>query len=198
MEDMRAWSRRRRLLTVALAGCCAAVLTGASATASALTVDLSCAGTASIVFSPPLNGFPTRASVRDGRLTACVSPNGSSAFLKSATITATGLSASGCFPIFSVNGLGTLGWNDGSTSTLSVSLSTNPLGGLAINIRVTAGRMVGDTVTPTPIFVPHGLGCGLDGTRMLDATVASALFTNNRSARDSRKQASRHRVSRLK
>jgi hypothetical protein len=178
MSDMRAWSRRRRLLGVVLAGCCAAALTGASATASALTVDLSCSGSATIGFSPPLNGSATTASVSGGHLSGCSSPNGSQPSLTSATITATGLSASGCFPIFSINGAGTLGWNDGSTSTLSVSLSTNPLGGLAINVRVTAGRMAGDAILPVPIFVPHGLGCGLGGTSSLDATILSALFTH--------------------
>ena len=160
-----------------LAACCVAGLVTTGATASALTVDLNCSGSASIVFSPKLNGSPTNASVTNGQLSGCSSPNGSQP-VTSATINAPALTASGCFPVFSITGTGTLTWNDASTSTLSVNLSTNPLGGLAINIVVTAGRMVGDRATPVPIFVPHGLGCGLGGTSSLDATILSALFTH--------------------
>ena len=46
-----------------------------------------------------------------------------------------------------------------------------------LSIHVTAGRMAGDSATPVPLFVPHGLGCGLGGTSSLDVYLPSWLFT---------------------
>jgi hypothetical protein len=97
--------------------------------------------------------------------------------------------------LFNVSGPVTLKWNDGSTSTLSAALNSSPTD-FKLDVRVTAGRMYGDTLTLAPVFVPFGLGCGLGGTSSIDVAIPSLLFTNNRSAATARARRDRAKMQR--
>ena len=169
------WTRRRRLLSTVLTACCVGALAVGTATASA-TIDLNCSGTVTIKFTPPLNGPATTLSADNGQVSGCTSPNGTQPGVTSGTLTASGGMASGCFPIFSATATASFVWNDGSTSTASAALSTNPFVPPILSITVTAGRMAGDSILAVPVFVPHGLGCGLGGTSSLDTLLLALPF----------------------
>ena len=170
--------RRARRLSAALAACCVSALGVSTATAGA-TIDLSCAATATINFSPALKGPSTSVSV-SGQLSGCTSPNGSQPGVTSGTFTASGATAFGCFPLFSAAGTLLFTWNDTTTSTASAFFSTNPFVPPIISITLTAGRMAGDTVLAVPVLVPDNLGCAPlvpgPGTSRLDVPIAVLPF----------------------
>ena len=161
--------RANRPFRVVLAGACIAALGGlcGPASANAQTVDLTCAiKTALFSFAPPLDAGSTAATVA-ATLTGCVSPNRSHAALHSATIPRSSAIATGCPPLpMTIRGEAVLFWNDGSSSTLTFDVSTNPASGpLGLSASVTAGRMIGARATAAPVLVTQSGLCGLGGVR---------------------------------
>jgi hypothetical protein len=119
------------------------------------------------------------ASLVNGQLSGCSSPDGSQTPLTSATITSSGLTATGCVPLFvSITGTVTFAWNNATTSTAFAAFSTNPFNPPILSVQVTTGTMAGDAATPIPLLIPHGLGCGLGGTSSLDVLIPAWLVTH--------------------
>ncbi len=173
------WNQRGRRLSAVLTACCVAALAGGATTASALTIDLACSATVKATFTPALNGGTSALSLVNGQLSGCSSPNGSQPSITSGTFTASGGTATGCFPLF-FNASATLNfaWSNGTSSSGPAALSTNPFVPPILSVQVASGTMAGDTATPVPIITPNGLGCGLGGTRSLDAVIITFPFTH--------------------
>ncbi len=119
--------RGRRWFSVMLAGACIGGLGVLSSPASAAgpTIDLTCVIQSAVFsFSPPLDGGSTHSTVAV-KLTGCRSPNGSHAYLRSATVPESSAIATGCPPLpMTIRGDAVLFWNDGSSSTLTFDIST--------------------------------------------------------------------------
>ncbi len=140
-------------------------------------MDLACGLSAQINFAPALN-FNTTTAVIDALFTSCVSPNGSQPQLKSSLVHATG-SASGCSPLLlTIAGTGAFVWQDGSTTPLTFTVSTNPLmsGTLGFNAVLTSGPMAGDSALAVPLIVAQDGLCGLGGVRSLSLLASVAAF----------------------
>ncbi len=173
--------RLRRRLLLALATCCFGALAGpgVSANAQVPSVDLVCLASAQFNFSPPLNFNTTSASLV-AVLTNCVSPNGSQPQLSSAQVTSTAI-ASGCSPLpLTIGGVLTVTWNDGTTSTWTYSVGTDPTnpGGLGLNALTTAGTLVGDSVVAAPVIISQNGLCLFGGVRSLSVNMAAVAWTH--------------------
>src|SRR5204863_2363845 len=138
------------------AGCSAAMLASPAvgASAQAAGIDAICIAQATIALSPalgsdPLNTTPVAAAAT-GAVSNCIF---SGAVTSAALSTTSPLTATGCFPLFSLTGNTVqLAWNDSTTSTLSLGVNFNPLTGLvSLAVTVIAGKFAGDTVTPVPL-----------------------------------------------
>ena len=160
----------------------------ASAIAQGPTIDLECVvQSATCTFSPPLQSSSTSATVA-AKLTGCYSPNHSHAFLHSATVRESSAIATGCPPIpMTIRGNAVLFWNDGSTSTLTFDVSTNPASGpLGLSASLTAGRMIGATATAAPVLVNQSGLCGFGGVHSFGLTGGLVTFTRSSSTADRR------------
>jgi hypothetical protein len=155
--------------------CCVGLACGAS-TASARqvqSIDLVCLISVQYNFTPALNFNTVKASGL-GLLSSCGSPNGRYPRLKSGTVFNTNdVIASGCWPLplRMSGGQSKIYWNDGTSSTFTVDLSSDPLaGGIRLNAFVTEGPLTGSHAAAIPTVVgQHGL-CGLGGVRSASAT----------------------------
>lgn len=169
--------RRARRNALLVAGASVAILAspGLCASAQASGIDEVCTAAASLGFEPALNDNTVGTNVT-GVLSDCL---GSGGLTSGRVSTPTPLTASACFPFFSLAG-NTLqiGWNDGTTSTLSVSVNLTLLTGVpALSASVIAGTLDGDTITPLPLLLPPGL-CGVGGTTSLAAPLAVLVFSS--------------------
>src|SRR5204862_245836 len=118
-----------RMLVEVVASCGLVALAGPGAAQGArtLTVDLNCFASAQFNFTPPLDFNATHAS-EQGLFSSCVSPNGRYPRIKSGVIFASNVLASGCWPApFRLSGPNSkIFWSDGSSSTFSLAVSTDP------------------------------------------------------------------------
>ena len=92
-------------------------------------VDLACVSSFQFDFSPPLS-FNTVSSQTTAALTGCVSPNSRYPDLLSAVLFADRghSTATGCSPVpVTVVGVGSILWNDDTSSVFDFHVSTNPL-----------------------------------------------------------------------
>jgi len=120
------------------------------------SIDLICLISVEYNFTPALNNNTVTASGL-GLLSDCTSPNGHFPALKSGTVFNTNdVIAHGCWPapLTMTGGQSKILWNDGTDSTFTVTLSTDPtLGVLRLNAFVTDGRLKGAHAAAIPVAV---------------------------------------------
>jgi hypothetical protein len=147
--------------------------------AQARTLDLTCVGSTQFNFTPPLRSASTDVSFM-GLVSSCLSPNGRYGRLKSGVVFGTkGTTASGCSPApLRISGGGNnIIWNDGSTTTFSLSVNTTPLGaGFGFAGSLTDGILSGASVTGVPLLVAQRGLCSLSGVRSLSLTGTITFF----------------------
>lgn len=165
-----------RRTATALTVSCAVGLAGAASPAAAKqvqSIDLVCLISVQYNFTPALSFNTVKASGL-GLLSDCASPNGRYPRLKSGTVFNTNdVMATGCWPLpmRMTGGRSKILWNDGTASTFTVDLSSDPTaGGIRLNAFVTDGPLSGSHAAALPTIVgQHGL-CGLGGVRSASAT----------------------------
>ena len=150
------------------------------ATARARTVDISCLASFQFDFSPALDNN-TVSSQTTAALTGCVSPGGHNELLSAVLFADRGHSiARGCSPLpIAIDGVGSILWNDESTSEFTFRVNTNPLAqrfGLEANI--TSGTLAGGRITALPALIVQGGLCGLGGVRSLAINFGADIFTH--------------------
>jgi hypothetical protein len=163
-------------------GCCLVTLAGPPVAQGArtLTVDLNCFASAQFNFTPPLN-FNTVHASEQGLFSSCVSPNGRYPRIKSGVIFASDVVASGCWPApFRLSGPNSkIFWSDGSSSTFSLAVSTDPTSGnLGLNGYVTDGPLAGGHAVAVPIVVAQRGVCLLGGVSSMSVTFSSVAITH--------------------
>ena len=193
-----------RLLQVFSAICCGALLLAPGAAAQGMKADLVCLFDAEYTFSPPLN-FNTTQAVARGLVSSCGTPSGRYPRIKSGVVFGSKpLRASGCSPApMTIAGPGSsVFWNDGTTTTWDVTISTDPRrkGGLGIQADLTDGRFSGGRATAVPVILAQNGLCGLGGVRSLTlglgvlAITAPASRQRGRAKIDRRRAVGRHRL----
>jgi hypothetical protein len=173
-----------RASSALIAACCAGLAFG-GATASAKqvqSIDLICLISVQYDFTPALN-FNTVQASGSGLLSSCASPNGRYPRLKSGTVFNTNdVTASGCWPLpmRMTGGRSKIYWNDGTSSTFTVDLSSDPLaGGIRLNAFVIDGPLTGSHAAAIPTAIgQHGVCLpGIPGGLGLSGGVRSATAT---------------------
>ena len=199
----------RYTLLAALVGVCIAtlVLWSGAASARSLTnatvpiVDLACVSSFQFDFSPPLS-FNTVSAQTTASLTSCVSPNSSHPELLSAVLFADrGRStATGCSPLpITVSGVGSILWNDDTSSVFDFHVSTNPLSDrFGFTADITSGTLAGDRITALPAVVTQDGLCLLGGVNSLSVNLGSDIFTHKAPLRRSKKPSAQRPGSRTK
>ena len=144
-------------------------------------VDLSCFASFQFDFSPSLDGSTPVTSQTTAALTGCLSPSGSSHLLSGVLFADRGHStARGCSPLpIQVDGVGSILWNDDSTSEFTFRVNTNPLAdrfGLEANI--TGGTLAGSRISAVPVLILQDGLCGLGGVRSLAVNFGFDVFTH--------------------
>ena len=196
-------SVRRYSRVVVLVGGLVATLivwsgSGATARAAVPVVDLACVSSFQFDFSPPLS-FNTVSSQTTAALTSCVSPNSRYPDLLSAVLFADRghSTATGCSPLpVTVVGVGSILWNDDTSSVFDFHVSTNPLSdafGFTADIR--SGTLAGDRITALPAVVSQDGFCLLGGVNSLSVNLGSDIFTHKAPVRRSRGRVQRARSS---
>ena len=88
--------------------------------------------------------------------------------------------ATGCSPLpIAIDGVGSILWNDNSTSEFNFRVNTNPLAdrfGLEANI--TGGTLAGGRITALPLLLLQDGLCGLGGVGNLSANFGFDVFTH--------------------
>jgi hypothetical protein len=112
-----------------------------------------------------------------------VSLNGAYPSLRTATAVGHGTTTAAqglnpCGLLFSLNAAVTVDWNSGRTSTLTATLSTNPLTGkVGISGTVTAGPLTDDhIVLAVPVVALPNVDCLFAGLETLSAPLAVLEF----------------------
>ncbi len=149
--------------------------------ASLRAVDLSCLASFQFDFSPKLDNN-TVSSQTTAALTACLSPDGLHNDLLSAVLFADRghSTATGCSPVpIAIDGVGSILWNDDSTSDFTFRVNTNPLAerfGLEANI--TGGTLAGGRITALPLLILQDGLCGFGGVNSLSVNFGFDVFTH--------------------
>ncbi len=151
------------------------------AAANLRKIDLACIASFQFDFSPKLDNNTVTAQTT-AALTGCLSPDGSHRNLLSAVLFADRghSTATGCSPLpVAIDGVGSILWNDNSTSEFNFRVNTNPLAerfGLEANI--TGGTLAGGRITSLPLLLLQDGLCGLGGVNSLSANFGFDVFTH--------------------
>ena len=146
------------------------------------TVNLSCFASFQFDFSPSLDGSTPVTSQTTAALTACLSPDGSSGHLLSGVLFADRghSTARGCSPLpIQVDGVGSILWNDDSTSEFTFRVNTNPLAErFGLEADITGGTLAGSRISAVPVLILQDGLCGLGGVRSLAVNFGFDVFTH--------------------
>jgi len=144
-------------------------------------VDLACLASFQFDFSPKLDNN-TVSSQTTAALTGCLSPNGLHNDLLSAVLFADrGHSvATGCSPLpIAIDGVGSILWNDDSSSVFTFRVNTNPLAqAFGLEANITSGTLAGGRITALPAVVAQDGLCGLGGVRSLSVSFGTDIVTH--------------------
>jgi hypothetical protein len=115
-------------------------------------------------------------------LTGCVSPTGRHGELLSSVLFADRghSTATGCSPLpILVEGVGSILWNDESTSEFTFRVNTNPLSGkFGLEAEITGGTLAGGRISALPALIVQDGLCGLGGVRSLAVNFGMDIFTH--------------------
>lgn len=145
------------------------------------SVDLACLATFQFDFSPNLDNNTVSAQTT-ASLANCISPNSSRPDLNSAVLFADRghSTATGCAPApLSVDGVGSILWNDQTSSNFTFAVHTNPLDpkfGLTANI--ITGTFAGHLITAVPALITQFGFCGIGGTDSLAVNFGVDIVTH--------------------
>jgi hypothetical protein len=161
--------------------CCVGLVAVPSGVAHAAGIDLTClntSGTLNFLPSLEFRNQTVSGSLAGGHTSGCSSPDGSQPALASATISAP-LSGSSFCLVINLEGVATLTWNNGTTSTLNVTASTDPLSGvIGLGGVVTAGPMAGDSLLVVPVLESINGLCVFGGVTGINFNEAILAFTS--------------------
>ncbi len=133
---------------------------------SRLPVDQACISSFQFDFSPKLNNN-TVSSQTTAALTNCFSPNGSHPDLLSGVLFADRghSTATGCAPVpLAIDGVGSILWNDESSSNFTFRVNTNPLAdGFGLEAKIFSGTYAGHKITAVPFLLLVDGVCGVAG-----------------------------------
>ena len=133
---------------------------------SRLPVDQACFASFQFDFTPKLNNN-TVSSQTTAALTNCFSPNGSRPDLLSGVLFADRghSTATGCAPApLAIDGVGSILWNDESSSNFTFRVNTNPLAdGFGLEAKIFSGTYAGHKITAVPFMLLMDGVCGVTG-----------------------------------
>lgn len=144
--------------------------------------DLACIASFQFDFSPKLNDN-TVSSQTTAALTNCFSPNGSRPDLLSAVLFADRghASATGCSPLpIAIDGVGSILWNDASSSEFTFRVNTNPLASaFGLEAHIVGGTYAGHKITALPLLILQDGVCGVNGgVNSLSITLGMDIVTH--------------------
>jgi hypothetical protein len=144
-------------------------------------IDLSCLASFQFDFSPALDNN-TVSSQTTAALTGCVSNGNRYRDLLSAILFADRghSTATGCAPLpIVIDGVGSILWNDESTSEFTFRVNTNPLSGkFGLEAEITGGTLAGGRISALPALILQDGLCGLGGVRSLAVNFGMDIFTH--------------------
>lgn len=144
-------------------------------------VDLSCFASFQFDFAPKLDNNTVTAQTT-AALTGCVSPTGRHSDLLSSVLFADRghSTATGCSPLpIMVNGVGSILWNDQSTSDFTFRVNTNPLAdSFGLEAKITGGTLAGSRISAVPLLILQDGLCGLGGVNSLTINFGFDVFTH--------------------
>ena len=144
-------------------------------------IDLSCFASFQFDFAPKLNNNTVTAQTT-AALTGCVSPTGRHGDLLSSVLFADRghSTATGCSPLpILVAGVGSILWNDESTSDFTFRVNTNPLAdGFGLEAQITGGTLAGSRISAVPLLILQDGLCGLGGVNSLAVNFGFDVFTH--------------------
>ncbi len=144
-------------------------------------IDLSCFASFQFDFAPKLDNNTVTAQTT-AALTGCISPTGRHGDLLSSVLFADRghSTASGCSPLpLLVDGVGSILWNDESTSEFTFHVNTNPLAeGFGLEAKISGGTLAGSRISAVPLLVVQDGVCGLGGVNSLAINFGFDIFTH--------------------
>lgn len=144
-------------------------------------VDLSCFASFQFDFAPKLDNNTVTAQTT-AALTGCLSPTGKHGDLLSSVLFADRghSTATGCSPLpILVDGVGSILWNDESTSDFTFHVNTNPLAeGFGLEANITGGTLAGGRISAVPLLILQDGLCGLGGVNSLAINFGFDVFTH--------------------
>lgn len=144
-------------------------------------IDLSCFASFQFDFAPKLDNNTVTAQTT-AALTGCISPTGRHGDLLSSVLFADRghSTASGCSPVpILVEGVGSILWNDESTSEFTFRVNTNPLAeGFGLEAEISGGTLAGSRISAVPLVIVQDGVCGLGGVNSLAINFGFDVFTH--------------------
>lgn len=144
-------------------------------------VDLSCFASFQFDFAPKLDNNTVTAQTT-AALTGCLSPTGRHGRLLSSVLFADRghSTATGCSPLpILVEGVGSILWNDESTSDFTFRVNTNPLAkGFGPEAEISGGTLAGSRISAVPLLILQDGVCGLGGVNSLAINFGFDIFTH--------------------
>lgn len=144
-------------------------------------IDLSCFASFQFDFAPKLDNNTVTAQTT-AALSGCVSPTGRHGDLLSSVLFADRghSTATGCSPLpILVEGVGSILWNDESTSDFTFRVNTNPLAdSFGLEAQITGGTLAGSRISAVPLLILQDGVCGLGGVNSLAINFGFDVFTH--------------------
>lgn len=144
-------------------------------------IDLSCFASFQFDFAPKLDNNTVTAQTT-AALTGCISPTGKHGDLLSSVLFADRghSTATGCSPLpLQVDGVGSILWNDESTSEFTFRVNTDPLAdGFGLEADISGGTLAGSRISAVPLLILQDGVCGLGGVNSLAINFGFDVFTH--------------------